>query len=187
MNCYLCFFKKNDVFCLQSQLAQLHEKYGQEALKAEQLETLNKDSKINLEHLISENAALTETIEKLENENRRLSENLNLEKNHLKDKSVPESLNKPAYVSLLGFHFNIPMNGTTTTRTTEKIKVLPDIFGDIEISVGREVEITFCREIRDTCTISLTLKIDKMISCSFAATVTFCKKKQAAPLLTCQT
>ena len=172
---------------MQSQLAKLHEKYGQEALKSEQLETLNKDSKINLENLISKNAALTETIEKLEYENRRLSENFNLEKNDLKDKSEPESLNKPPYVSLLGFHFNLPMNGTTTTRSTEKIKILPDIFGDVEITVGRETRdmcpISFC----DMCTISLTLKINKMISCSFAATVTFYKKKQAAPHLTCET
>ena len=72
---------------MQSQLAQLHEKHGQEALRAEQLETLNNDSKINLEHLISGNAALSETIERLEYENKRLSENFNLEKNDLKDKS----------------------------------------------------------------------------------------------------
>ena len=166
---------------MQSQLAKLHEKYGQEALKAEQLETLNKDSKINLENLISNNAALTETIEKLEYENRRLTENFNLEKNNLTDKSEPELLNKPAYVSLLGFQFNLPLEGTTITRSTENIKLLPDLFGDVEVMVGRE------NETYPICPISLTLKIDKMISCSFVATVTFYKKKQAAPLLACQT
>ena len=91
------FFQKNDVFCLQTQLAQIHEKYGQEALRAEQLETLNNDSKINLEHLISENAALSETIERLEYENRRLTEKFNLERNDLKDKSKSELLHKPAH------------------------------------------------------------------------------------------
>ena len=163
---------------MQSQLAKLHEKYGQEALKSEQLETLNKDSKINLENLISKNAALTEKIEKVEYENRRLSENFNLEKNDLKYKSEPESPHKSAYLTLLGFHFNLPTKGTTTTRSTEKIKVLPEIFGDVEVLVGRE---------GDMFPISLTLKTDKMISCSFAATVTFYKKKQATPALTCET
>ena len=161
---------------MQSQLAKLHEKYGQEALKAEQLATLNKDSKINLENLISENAALTETIEKLEYENRRLSENLSVEKNNLKDESKSELTNKPAYVTTLGFHCTLPAKGCT--RSTENIKISPDIFCDVEILVGREGEM---------CPISLTLKIDKMISCSFAATLTLYKKKQSIPILTCET
>ena len=164
---------------MQSQLAKLNEKHGQETLKAEQLENLNKDSQINLENLISENAALTETIEKLEYENRRLTENFDLENNNLKEKSKSVSLSKPASVALLGFHFKLPMKGTTTTRSTGFIKVLPGIFGVVEVTVGREI--------RDICPISLTLKINKMISCSFAATVTFYNKKLAAPLLTCET
>ena len=181
------FFQKNDVFCLQSQLAHLHEKHGQDALKAEQLETLNKDSQINLENLISENAALTETIEKLEYENRRLTENFDLENNNLKEKSESVSLSKPASVALLGFHFNLPMKETTTTRSTGFIKVLPGIFGVVEVTVGREIRDMCPTSLSDICPISLTLKINKMISCSFAATVTFYNKKLAAPLLTCET
>ena len=163
---------------MQSQLARLHEKYGQEALKAEQLETLNKDSKINLENLISENAALNKTIEKLEYENRRLNENFSVEKNNLKDISKSEITNKPAYVTTLGFHCTLPAKGCTATRSSENIKVLPEISGNFELMVGRET---------DMCPISLTLKSDKMISCKFAATITFYKNKQATPVLTCET
>ena len=172
------FFQKNDFFCLRTQLAQINEKHGQEALRAEQLKTLNNDSKINLEHLISENAALSETIERLEYENRRLTENFNLEKNDLKDKSEADLLHKPTHVTALAFHFNLPSLGSTTSTSTENIKISPEITASVEILLGRK---------GDMFPITLTLKINKMISCAFTATVTFYNKKQGTPVFTSKT
>ena len=171
------FFQKNDVFCLQSQLAHLHEKHGEEALRAEQLETLNNDSKMNLEHIISENAALSETIERLEYENRRLTEKFNLQKNDLKDKSESELLHKPAHVRALAFHFNLPSLGCSTSKSAENIKIFPDFTAYIEVLVGRK---------GDKFPISLTLKINKMVTCS-TTTVTFYNKMQGTPVFTYKT
>ena len=64
---------------MQTQLAKLHEKYGQEVLKSEQLETSNKENQKLTESLKTEVEDLTKKNEQLEkNYNVTLNENMKL-------------------------------------------------------------------------------------------------------------
>ena len=64
---------------MQTQLAKLHEKYGQEVLKSEQLETSNKENQKLTESLKTEVEDLTKKNEQLEkNYNVTLNENIKL-------------------------------------------------------------------------------------------------------------
>ena len=58
--------QKTDAFCLQTQLATLHEKYEQEVLKAEKEETSNKENQKLTETLKSEFDDLKKKNEQLE-------------------------------------------------------------------------------------------------------------------------
>ena len=169
-------FQKNDVFCLQTQLAQLQEKCGQEALRAEQWQTLSNDSKIKLDNLKSQNSAQAETISKLQEENKRLTKILNESKTTaLVDKKI---MSDSGYIAALGFLFSLPAKGKEATRNSENIKISSEVSGNVTVLLNHE---------ENNYPISLTFETKIMVSCHFSITITILGKKQATPILTCET
>ena len=163
---------------MQTQLAQLNEKYGQEVLKSEQLETLNNENQKMNDSLKSEVETLTKKNAELEeNYTVQLNENIQLYSTirELKRSDLARIESLPNLTAIrngqlvqskeIGFFIQCPTHSGETTAKCEDRTLLPKISGSFELILKWDKN-------RDgNPSVSINPEVTSMISCNLSVAV----------------
>ena len=164
---------------MQTQLAQLHEKYGIEVLKSEQLETMNKENQKITDGLKSEIVTLKEKNEQLEenyqvrlNENKKLNNTiieLKKSSNLARTESLPNltaSANRePMQSREIRFNIQCPPSSGETSVYSKNYELLQNISGFFELILRWE------RGRVGNPMICIKPKVTSMVSCDLSVAV----------------
>ena len=179
---------------MQTQLAQLHEKYGQEVLKSEQLETINQENLKVSDSLKTENEALVKKNKQLQenyfvrlDENKKLSatiaeysaelRNLNLaRKGSLPNFAAISNNEQQKHSTEIGFYIACPCSGGETTAHSENFCIYPKISASFQLTLKRN------KNRGDDPRIYVTPKVTHMISCNLSVAVSLISKKLTTPV-----
>ena len=178
---------------MQTQLAQLHEKYGQEVLKSEQVETLNKENQKIIDTLKSENETLSKKNAELEeNYNVKMNENIGLYSTirELKrsDLTRTESLPNLAgnrNVQFLRsrevlFYIQCPSHSGQTSVNCENFEILPNIKGSFELILEWK------KDRVDNPSACIKPEVSSMISCNLSVAVFVLNKTKKNSKFVCR-
>ena len=178
---------------MQTQLAQLHEKYGQEVLKSEQQETLNNENQKVIDSLKSENETLTKKNAELEeNYNDKMNENTGLYSTirELKRSDLTKTESLPNLAAIgndhpmeskeIGFLIQCPTPGGETKVNCENFKLLSDISGSFELTLKWTKN-----RIRNP-SVSIKPKVTSMISCNLSIAVFLHNKTKKNSTFVCR-
>ena len=163
---------------MQTQLAQLHEKYGIEVLKSEQLETMNKENQKISNDLKSEVETLTKKNEELEHSN-----NVKLNKITELDGTI-SALEKNHRVQSkeIGFFIQCPSHCGETSVNCENVALLPNMSGSFELILkwnpNRTTNPLVCIKPKVNKTVSFNLSVAVSVLSKTKKTSTFVSRSK---------
>ena len=163
---------------MQTQLALSHEKYGQEVLKSEQLETLNKEKDKISDNLKSE-------IETLKNKNEELEESNNIKLNEITElNNTIREFEKKNHVQSkeIGFFIQCPSHSGETSVKCETFELLPNISASFELILKWDKNRA---ENPMICVKSAVLSM-KAISCNLSVAVFVLSKTKKTSTFVCK-
>ena len=178
---------------MQTQLAQLHEKYGQEVLKSEQQETLNNENQKIIDSLKCENETVTKKNAELEeNFNLKMNENTELystirelkRSDLTKTESLPNltaiSNEHPMQSKEIGFLIQCPTPGGETKVNCENFALLPNIEGSFELILKWK------KDRINNPSVIIKPKVTSMISCNLSVALFVLNKTKKNSKFVCR-
>ena len=178
---------------MQTQLAQLHEKYGQEVLKSEQQETLNKENQKIIDSLKSENETLSKKNAELEeNYNEKMNENTGLystirelkRSDLTKTESLPNITavgnDHPMQSKEIGFLIQCPTPGEQNKVSCENFGLLPNIQGSFELILEWK------KDRLDNPSIFIKPTVSSMVSCNLSIALFLSNKSKKKSTFVCR-
>ena len=164
---------------MQTQLANLHEKHGQEVLKSEQLETLNKENQKIIGTLKSDYETLSKTKEQLDKllELKKWSETIKIKtpKNTSEMSNLERTESLPNLATIrndqflrsreIMFYIECPSHTGETSVNTENFEILPNISGSFELILKRKENGV------SNPLVCIKPKVTSMISCHLSVAV----------------